>query len=521
MGTPAQLEDTYDVIVVGGGNAALCAALSASEHGARVLIVEAAPLEARGGNSSFAGCVFRVPHSGLDQVSTVLCKAAFEDTKRCTLAAYSPEDFRRDMEHTSHGRADPSQMQVMLDKSWETVEWMTSQGVHWELILRKYYNIETQTGTIDLPPGAPIKAVKDGVGLMDDLWHAVEQTSISIMYDSPAQDLLITGNTVHGVRVRKIDSYLDLHGQVILACGGFEANPSLRRQFLGEGWDLVPVRGTRYNNGTMLMCALSHGARPAGHWGAAHASPQDYDAPLMGDIAATPIIPRYSYTYGISVNIDGQRFFDEGEEHFGLTYAKTGKKIANQPQAKAYQIFDQKTLYLLQPRYATSKRRYEADTIADLAAELEIPPGALEKTVGDFNDACPSPAHASSHGSKPNAKFDPDHKDGLCTAVSLQNQPPKSNWALPIDQGPFVAYAVTSGITFTYGGLASDTRARVLNLEGKPMPGLWCAGEIAGGLFYHNYAGGAGLVKGSVFGKIAGEEAAKRAAAAGGNTGLR
>lgn len=489
-------DENFDVVVVGGGNAALCAALSANDHGARVVVLEAASKDQRGGNSRFAGCIFRACHRGLDHVKSVLSEQGLEDSKRCTMAAYSPDMYRQDLQSTSHGRNDPVHTELLIDKSWETIEWMKEKGVHWELTLRKYYDIDKLKGTIDLFPGGPVKAVREGVGLMEDLWAAVEKAGITVKYDSPAHDLILSGDTIHGVKVRLRDTFVAFYGQVILACGGFEADPSRRRQFLGEGWDLVPVRGCRYNTGTMLFRALDSGARAVGHWGAAHASPQDFNAPLMGEIGKTPIIPRYSYPFGITVNVNGQRFFDEGEDHFGMTYAKTGKLIAQQPQAKAYQIFDQKTLHLLEPRYSTTKP-VQADTLSDLAIALQIDSVAFSETIIAFNAACQK------------GEFDPMKKDGLRTLPSVM--PPKSNWALSIDQGPYLAYPVTCGITFTYGGIATDTEARVLNIEGKPMPGLWCVGEMSGGLFYHNYAGGAGLTKGAVFGRLAGESAATRA----------
>ncbi|KAK7887526.1 hypothetical protein LTR67_009946 [Exophiala xenobiotica] len=491
--------EQYDVIVVGGGNAALCAALAAHDSGARVVILEAGSEEERGGNSRFAGTVFRAPHTGLNQVKGVLCEDALEDFSLCSMSPYTPEDYLKDLQSTSLGRNDPVLSEVLVQNGWETIEWMKNKGVHWELIVRKYYNVENlkDAGKIDLISGAPVKCVGDGVGLIRDLYAAVGRTNVAVKYGYPAHELLLAGDTVFGVKVRLRETYVDFHGQVILACGGFSANPAMRRQYLGEGWDLVTVRGTKHNTGTMLRRAIDAGARPVGHWGAAHASPQDINAPPAGDITKTPVIPRYSYTYGISVNIEGRRFFDEGEDTFALTYAKIGKMIGDQPQAIAYQIFDQQTLYLLQTRYSTGTP-IVADTVRELAIKLKINPSVLEKTISDFNNACPD-----------SATFDPQHLDGLCTNSSLSL--PKSNWALPLNKGPFVAYGVTCGITFTYGGIASDTRARVLNNEGKPMPGLYCAGEIAGGVFYHNYAGGAGLTKGAVFGRIAGREAATQA----------
>ncbi|KAJ9606616.1 hypothetical protein H2200_008624 [Cladophialophora chaetospira] len=386
---------------------------------------------------------------------------------------------------------------------------MNTKGVKWELIVRKYQNLDglrEKHDKISLEPGAPVMAVGGGVGLMESLWAAVEKLvpdgRMTVWFDSPAHELIVSGDTVHGVKVRSRDTFVDVYGKVILASGGFSSNPAMRRQYLGEGWDLVVVRGTKYNMGTMLNRAIAAGARPVGHWGACHASPQDANAPLTGDINISPHMPRYAYQYGITVNIKGERFFDEGEDNFGKTYAKTGKKIGDQPEAKAFQIFDQQTLHLLPKRY-DGQTPIKADTIQELAVKTGVSPVGLQKTINVFNAACQDDS----------SKFEPTKLDGLSTKPSDTLTFPKSNWALKIQQGPFVAYAVTCGITFTYGGIATDTTARVLNNEGRHMPGLWAVGEIAGGVFYHNYPGGAGLTKGAVFGRIAGREAAGAARA--------
>ena len=177
--------------------------------------------------------------------------------------------------------------------------------------------------------------------MTDNLWEAVEKErgSITPFYSHPVVDLLAQGDTVQGVRVRLRDSFLDFRGQVILACGGFEASPRLRRQFLGEGWDLAVVRGTRFNTGRMMEKAIAAGAGDTGHFGGCHATPQDLKAPKVGDLRVTDKMSRYSYPYSVMVNLEGKRFLDEGENHFGLTYAKTGGAIGNQPGATVYQIF--------------------------------------------------------------------------------------------------------------------------------------------------------------------------------------
>ena len=494
----------FDVLVVGGGNASLVAALTAHEAGARVAVLEAANKPERGGNSRFAGAIFRIPHNGLDDIKPLLCKEALPKAKRCTVQPYTREDYTADIMHTSKGKADPGLLKTLLDKSHETVKWMKEKGVHWQLTLSKFFEEDKiDKGVLDIPAGVAMMAMGEGVGLTNDLWAAVERTSITVFYNTPASDLLTLGDHVLGVKARLSDANVAFYGQVILACGGFEANPRLRRQFLGDGWDLVVVRGTRFNTGLMLEKAIAAGAQSFGHWGGAHATPQDFDAPRIGDLRMTDKKSRYSYPFGISVNIHGQRFMDEGEEHFGLTYAKTGAAIGRQPEAKAFQIFDQKCLNLLEPRYSTGTP-IVADLMAELATKLGINVSNFVNTVKEYNAAC-NPIHP----------FDALHLDGNSTGDKLAI--PKSNWALPLDKGPFVAYVVTVGITFTYGGLRTDTDAQVLNNEGNPMPGLWAVGEMQGGLFYFNYPGGAGLTKGAVFGRIAGRLAAERARRVGKN----
>ncbi|KAF2168682.1 hypothetical protein M409DRAFT_65547 [Zasmidium cellare ATCC 36951] len=469
----------YDVIVVGGGNAALAAALSAHEQGANVLVLEASPKEERGGNSSFAGTVFRVPYNGLNDVKELLGEAALPDADLVNIDAYTTEKYKKDFAAVSHGRNDPAMTQVLLENAFDAVHWMKKKGVEWDLALRKYYGVD------NLKPGEKVSMESGGVLMAKGGG-----------YDSPAQELIASGDTVLGVRIRHRDQWLDIYGNVVLASGGFSANPAMRRQYLGESWDLVLVRGSRFNTGTMLRRAIDAGAAPVGHWGAAHASPQDINGPLVGDINVSPMMPRYAYQFGITVNVNGARFFDEGEDFFGRTYAKTGKKIADQPEAKAFQLYDQRAikLGLLPKRYQTATPIH-GNTIKELATAIGVNPDDLQKTVDQFNATCPS-----------DKGYDPYQLDGHATDATVS--PPKSNWAAPLSQGPFVAYAVTCGITFTYGGIATDTSARVLNNEGRFMPGLWAIGEIAGGLFYHNYPGGAGLTKGTVFGRIAGREAA-------------
>jgi tricarballylate dehydrogenase len=486
-----------DVIVVGAGNAALVAALSAAEEGASVIVLEAAPLTTRGGNSRFSGGIFRIAHEGMDHLRPLLTDEALEWADKVELDPYPPERYLDDLRFTSQGQSDPDLIGEMVTRSYATVAWMKERGVHWELVVDKLFDPENfdPEETYTLPPGGAMRATHEGLGLMRDLFAAVDaDDGIEIHHDAPAHELLMDGSTCRGVRVRRGDGFEDYHGRVVLACGGFESNPQKRLQHLGTGWDLVKVRGTAFNMGTMLDVALAAGAAPAGHWSGAHASPLDADAPPVGQLSMTDKLSRYSYPYCIMVNRDGERFVDEASDEVWLTYAKTGSAIRAQPGAWGVQIFDQRTVRLLEPRYATGTP-VEADTIGELAAKLGIPVETTERTVAAYNQAASA--------AEP---FEPFVTDGRRTAPGLE--PPKSNWALPLDSPPYVAYPVCCGITFTYGGLRIDTEARVIDTTGQVMPDLYATGEIAGGFFYHNYPAGSGLVRGAVFGRIAGISAA-------------
>jgi tricarballylate dehydrogenase len=485
-----------DVIVVGAGNAALTAALAARERGARVLVLEAAPKEQRGGNSRFSGGIFRFAHGGMDHLRPILTEEAAHWADKVVVEAYEPDRFQADIDLVCQGRSDRDLIRTLITTSYDTIAWMRGYGVRWELVVDKLFDPKNfdPTQTYVVPPGGAVRATNEGVGLMYDLFNATEAAGIAVRYDAPAQELLMEGSTCVGVRVRHQDRFEDLYAPaVVLASGGFESNPQLRLRYLGEGWDLVKVRGTRFNMGTMLLQAIAAGAAPAGHWGGAHASPLDSDAPPVGELHLTDRLSRYSYPYSVLVNRAGDRFVDEGEDEVWLTYAKTGWAIRRQPGAVGWQIFDRKTVHLLEPRYATGTP-IEADTLDDLAAKCGIDAEGLRRTVDDFNAACQP------------GEFAPFAKDGLRTrpgALPIA----KSNWAQPIDSPPYTAYGVTCGITFTYGGLHIDTSARVIDNTGRPMPGLFATGEIAGGFFFHNYAAGSGLMRGATFGRIAGAAA--------------
>ncbi|KAH8817106.1 FAD binding domain-containing protein [Xylogone sp. PMI_703] len=497
MSPTATRVEKFDVIVVGGGNAAITAALSAYEAGATVAVLEAAPEAARGGNSRFASAAFRIVHGGMKDIEPLLHPGEKHNIRRANLIPFTKERYAKEMLETSRGHCDREAMQVMFDQSYDTVRWMRDQGVKWKLALSKFFKEDEITEeVVDINPGLCLMAEGEGIGLMANLWAALEKSSITPFYSTPACGLIVDGDTVLGVRGRHRDGFIEFYGQVILGCGGFEASPRLRRQYLGEGWDLAKVRGCRYNTGTMIEKAIAAGAQATGHWGGCHAVPVDLHAPATGDLRLTDKTSRYSYPFGIMVNSEGHRFVNEGENTFELTYAAIGEKIAKQPGARAFQIFDQSTLKMLEPRYVTGTPVID-NTLKGLAKKLSVNPTQLAETVREYNAATPG------------GQLDPFHLDGLSTGDRLAI--PKTNWAQPLTQPPYVAYEVTCGITFTYGGLKTDTTAHVLNDEGHQMPGLWAVGEISGGFFAFNYPGAAGLVKGAVFGRIAGREAAREA----------
>jgi tricarballylate dehydrogenase len=295
------------------------------------------------------------------------------------------------------------------------------------------------------------------------------------------------------VGVRDGDGFGELTARaVVLGCGGFEANPEWRARYLGRPWDHAKVRGTRYNTGDGLRMALEIGALPCGQWTGCHSTPIDAEAPPHGDRKLTDKTNRLSYPFGVLVDVNGRRFFDEGEDFQFYTYAKLGGIILNQPRGVAYQIFDDKVTGLLEGRYKTGKPA-TADSLAALVEQLPVDRARLRETLEAYNAAVGSGA------------FDPTVRDGLGTrGLAL----PKSNWAQRLDTPPYTAWPVTGGITFTFGGVKVDAQAQVQSTSWTPIPGLYACGEMVGGLFHGNYPGGTGLMSGAVFGRIAGASAA-------------
>ena len=481
----------YDVIVVGAGNAALTAALSARQSGARVLVLEKAPEAERGGNSRFSGGIFRFAYEGIEDIKPLRPDLTSEDWDRVDVGDYGPERYLADLMRVTEGQANVDLTDTLIQQSYSTMLWMTELGVVWDWSVVW----STKSGErLRFNPGTAIQAKNKGLGLVHYLFDAAERAGVDVAYRAKMTGFIQdTTGRVTGVKVRTPDGTEEAPaGAVVLASGGFESNAEMRARYLGPGWDQVKVRGTKFNTGETLLMALDIGAKPVGHWQGCHSTPIDANAAPVGDLRLTDRTNRLSYPYAIMVNRLGKRFADEGEDTGAYTYVKMGRAILAQPGAIAYQIFDQKTVNLVEERYSTGTP-VVSDTIQEMAQSLSIPSEAFERTVDEFNGAVQT------------GEFDPAVKDGKGTR-GLDT--PKSNWALTIDSPPYVAYPVACGITFTFGGIQIDTNARVIDTEDNPIPGLYSTGEITGDFFYHNYPGGTGLVRGAVFGRIGGANAA-------------
>lgn len=485
----------YDVVVAGAGNAALCAALSARENGAKVLVLERAPESERGGNSYFTAGGFRFAHDGLDDVCRdILTDLSEAERNQIVLPKHSRQFFYDQLMEITHHQSDEALANLLVDRSRPTMAWLRSHGIRFvPMFGRQSYLVD---GKHHFYGGVNIEAVGGGAGLVEAEIARAEKLGIEIRYETAAIGLIQEKDRViTGVKVRTKNGYDEIKTKaVILACGGFESNPEMRVRYLGPGWDLCRVRGTRHNMGEGINMALAIGARPYGNWSSCHACEWDISAPPYGDRWVLDNFQKHSYPLGIMVNLNCERFVDEGENYRNLTYAKFGREIMKQPRRTAIQIFDQQTVKMLRDEYRIKEvTKAEANTIAELAEQLELDPAALEKTISEYNAAC---------GPEP---YNPAILDGKKTTGLAV---PKSNWALPINKPPYVAYVTTTGITFTFGGLQVNTSGEVQDMTDQSIPGLYAAGELVGGLFFENYPGGTGLMSGSVFGKLAGESAA-------------
>ena len=479
------------VVVIGGGNAALNAAIAAAESDADVELLERAPFALRGGNSRFTAGAMRTVYGGVEDLRRLMPELTEDEIARTAFGSYSRERFYDDMGRVTQYRADPDLTERLIDSSFETLLWMRGRGVRFlPLYGRQSFEVD---GQVRFWGGLTVEAWGGGPGLVDSLTTIARKAGVDVRYRARATALQATGK---GFAVRVGNESLNADA-VVLACGGFESNPAWRTRYLGPGWDLAKVRGTRFNTGDGIRMAVDVGAATRGNWSGCHAVAWDMNAPEFGDLDVGDNFQKHSYPFGVLVNREGRRFVDEGADFRNYTYARYGREVLNQPGQCAWQIFDAKVAHLLRDEYRIRQvTKATADSIDELAAKLEgVDSNALVAEIQRYNAAVDT-----------ETPFDPTVKDGRGTTGLTV---PKSNWANRLDTPPFVAYGVTCGITFTFGGLAVDASARVLGEDGEPIPGLFAAGELVGGLFYFNYPGGSGLTSGAVFGRIAGTGAAK------------
>jgi tricarballylate dehydrogenase len=487
-----------DVIIVGGGNAAFCAALAAEEQGASVVMLEAAPEDEAGGNSRFTAGSMRIVYDGVEDIRALIPDLTAQEIATTDFGTYTKDQFFDDMARVTQYRANPDLVELLVTRSLATACWMRDKGVRFVPIYgRQAFKID---GRFKFWGGLTVESVGGGPGLIDQLTQAARRRGIAVRYNTRATDLITDGTRVTGVKVRGGDGPGEVPGRaVVLACGGFEANPEWRTRYLGPGWDLAKVRGTRFNAGDGIRMALAIGASPCGNWSGCHAVGWDMNAPEFGDLAVGDQFQKHSYPFAVMVNATGQRFVDEGADFRNYTYAKYGRVILEQPGQFAWQIFDRKVKFLQRDEYNIRRiTKVTADTIEDLARKLDgVNEAAFVDTIARYNKAV-----------RTDIPFNPNVKDGRRTEGLAID---KSNWANTIDEPPFEAYGVTCGLTFTFGGLRINNAAEVLDLDFRPIPGLHAAGELVGGLFYFNYPGGSGLTAGAVFGRIAGTSAAQAA----------
>jgi tricarballylate dehydrogenase len=488
-----------DVIVVGAGNAALCAALAASEQGARVLVLERAPEAESGGNSRFTAGAMRFAYDGVDDLKALMPDLSPEEVATTDFGTYTEDQYFDDMFRVTQYRTDPELVELLVRRSKSTMLWMREQGVRFVPIYgRQAFKID---GRFKFWGGLTVEANGGGPGLVDSLTAAARERQIEIWYDAHAMGLAFDGENVTGIKVRRGGGKPEEipAGAVVLACGGFEANPEMRTRYLGPGWETAKVRGSRFNTGDGINMALGIGAASYGNWSGCHAVGWERNAPEFGDLAVGDQFQKHSYPFGVMVNAEGRRFVDEGADFRNYTYAKYGRVVLEQPGQFAWQIFDAKVKHLLRAEYNIRQvTKAAAPTLEALAPQLEgVDPQAFLKEIAAYNAAVDV-----------SIPFDPNVKDGRRTNGLAVD---KTNWANRIDEPPFEAYAVTCGITFTFGGLRVNSDAQVLDYDMRPIPGLYAAGELVGGIFYFNYPGGTGLMSGSVFGRLAGDSAGRAA----------
>lgn len=475
-----------DVVVVGGGNAGFSAAHAAAERGRRVLLLEKGEPDQAGGNSYYTAGAFRVAHGGLAEITDLL---DHDDRHAHTvLPPYPSTEFAADLAKVTGGRTDADLSAALIADSQDVLRWLHGLGLRFRLMYERQAYPDAR-GRQVFWGGLTVGSTGGGRGLVEQHTAAARAAGVTIRYGVRVTDLVLDGGRVTGVTWPGGGVRAE---SVVLAAGGFEANPELRATHLGENWRRARVRGTPLNTGDLLVAALAAGAARHGDWSTCHSVAWDAWHPgNESNRALTNQLTRGGYPLGIVVNNRGERFLDEGRDFRNYTYAEYGARVLDQPGGVAFQLFDATTRPMLRTEEydMPGASVVVGRTLAELAAGAGIDPARLSATVAGFN--------ASVDRAVP---LDLAVRDGRRAAAD----PPKSHWAIPLESPPYYAFPVTCGITFTFGGLRSDTHGRVLDGSGAPLPGLYVCGEMLGGLFSGNYPGGTGLTAGAVFGRRAG-----------------
>lgn len=464
-----------------------------------MLVLERAPEAERGGNSRYTAGAIRTVYDGLDDLLTLVPDLNEEEKRNTDFGSYPAEKFFDDIDRITQFRSDIDLTPIMVNQSLPTWQWL-----HDKYRVRFVPAYSHQAFEVDghfrFWGGITLLVSGGGPGLIDQLSNAAQRAGVRIEYGARAVSLIEEEGVVTGLVARRDGKQFTVRASsVVLASGGFEANAAWRTQYLGPGWELAKVRGSRFNTGDGIRMALEIGAMSWGNWSGCHAVGWDRNAPEFGDLSVGDGFQKHSYPFGIMVNARGERFVDEGADFRNYTYAEYGRRVLEQPGQFAWQVFDQKVTHLLRDEYRIREvTKVTADTLEELASKLEdVDPEGFLATARAYNAAVQT-----------DVPFDPTIKDGR----SAEGLPvPRRNWANPLDTPPYEAYAVTCGVTFTFGGLRITTDGEVLDEEMAVIPGLYAAGELVGGLFYFNYPGGTGLTSGAVFGRIAGQSAGRHA----------
>ncbi|MEX3017938.1 FAD-dependent tricarballylate dehydrogenase TcuA [Gymnodinialimonas hymeniacidonis] len=484
------------VIIVGTGNAALCAAIAALEGGAQVLMLEKADEALAGGNTKYTAGAMRFAYEGRGDLLPLLSDANDPRLSRTEFGSYTQQQFADDLLSFNGGRPLSPEQSRLITGSLDTMTWLARHGVTFEPIWSRQ-SFE-KGGKIIFWGGLTLAAENEGVGLFEMERDAVLRLGGEIRYNAGVTGLVTNGGHVTGVRVGDQTLKADA---VILACGGFEASDELRQDWMGGNWRKAKVRGTPHNTGDGLMMAREVGAKAHGLYDGCHATPMDLHMADFGGLHWPPgerkNYRKICYFLGVMLNAQGARFVDEGKDFRNYTYAQFGRAVLDQPGHFAWQIFDAKVFDLLYAEYRFHDAHFvEADSLESLCAKLDgVDADAAFATLQSFNQAVDD-----------DIPFDPTIRDGKAAhGLSV----PRSNWAQRLNTPPYRAYPVTGGITFTYGGLAVSDRGAVVSDAGAEIPGLYACGEMVGGVFFEGYPGGSGLTSGAVFGRLAGTHAAE------------